>query len=128
LTSPINKTVALMLTGLILYGSLLTAAMAAPQKPKSGKQPPSGQIAAGKKVYDSNKCASCHIINGKGGKSGPDLSNEGANAKHTSKWLEEEIKDPKSHKANSVMPSYKDKVKGKDLSNLVAYLRSLKKR
>ena len=79
-------------------------------------------------MYEQNKCANCHAIAGTGGKAGPDLSSEGANSKHTPQWLEAEIKDPKSHKADSSMPSYESKIKGKDLSDLAAYLGSLKKK
>jgi cytochrome c oxidase cbb3-type subunit III len=34
-----------------------------------------GDAAAGKIVYEENKCADCHIIDGKGGDLGPDLTN-----------------------------------------------------
>lgn len=113
---------------------VLTALVAPPvlagqgkkQRPSASK-PAAVSAAAGKSVYEQNKCANCHAIAGKGGKSGPDLSNEGAMPKHTQSWLEAEIKDPKSHKADSSMPAYGERVTGKDLSNLAAYLHSLKK-
>ncbi len=66
------------------------------------------------------------MINGKGGTNGPDLSTTGADAKHTPKWLEAQIVNPKTNNPDSTMPPY-DSIKGKDLSNLVAYLGSLKK-
>ena len=107
--------------------------MAAPPKSKSGKMAPAPKasaaaVAAGKAVYAKFKCANCHAIAGKGGKSGPDLSGVGASATNTSKWLEAEIKDPKSHKADSAMPGFGDRIKGKDMSSLVAYMSSLKKK
>ena len=98
-------------------GSIATAAFA---------KPPSASAASGKKVYAANKCGSCHKIAGTGGPVGPDLSKEGANAKHTAAWLQVEIQNPKAHKPDGKMPAYKDKIAGADLSNLVAYLRSLK--
>src|SRR5579871_900857 len=127
---PTRGSVALKLTVLALIGSLLTTALAAPPKGHGKKSPGATgkSVAAGQQVYAQNKCVNCHTIAGKGGKAGPELSNEGANTQHTPKWLEAEIKNPKSHKADSSMPSYEDKIKGKDLSDLVAYLGSLKKK
>lgn len=130
-----NRAIALMMAGMTLYGSLLvTAAVAAP--PKGHKKPPTKKttaktntaalIAAGKKVYDANGCANCHAINGKGGKGGPNLSKAGAEAKHTVAWFEAQVKDPKSHNPNSPMPAFGDKIKGKDLTALATYLKSLK--
>ena len=46
----------------------------------------------------------------------------GADAKHTKKWFTDLVKDGKPPS----MPAFGDKVKGKDLDNLVAYLASLK--
>jgi mono/diheme cytochrome c family protein len=124
-----NRSAAL-LAGLILSGSLLlTSAVAGPPK---GKKPPkkggnAALVAAGKKVYDSNGCANCHTIAGKGGKIGPELTRVGADAKHTAKWLEEKVKDPKASNPSSTMPAFAEKIKGKDLAALGAYLASLKK-
>lgn len=125
------KAVAMLMVGLTLGGSL-TVALAAP--PKKHKKPPvskttkpsAAMMAAGAKVYDANGCGGCHMINGKGGMTAPDLSNEGGDAKHTAKWLETQIVAPKTNNPDSTMPPY-DSIKGKDLSSLVAYLGSLKK-
>ena len=137
MANPNNKAVLTMMLGLSVFGSLmLGTAFAAPPK---GKKPPAkpapkketpkkddpAAIAAGKKVYDAQGCAGCHAIAGEGGKNGPELTKVAADAKHTPKWLEEAVVNPQAH--HSSMPSYADKVKGKDLSNMVAYLGSLKK-
>ena len=127
-----NRAVALLMLGLSVSGSLLlTSALAAP--PKAGKKPAAppkaddpAAIAAGKKVYETNGCAGCHAIGGTGGMAGPELTKVAANPKHTSKWLEEAVVNPKVHNPNSAMPAY-ESIKGKDLSNIVAYLGSLKK-
>ena len=115
----------------LTVGGTLTAALAAPPKKKSAPpakttKPTAAMLAAGAKVYDANGCGGCHMINEKGGTNGPDLSAVGADAKHTPKWLETKIVNPKASKPDSAMPPY-DSIKGKDLSNLVAYLGSLKK-
>jgi len=129
-----KKTSALLLAGLLLGGSLLmSAAFAKPPKKtptKPSKPSAAAAIAAGKKVFEasSSGCGNCHAINGKGGSSGPDLSNVGGESKHTAAWLKVAVTDPKAHDPNSSMPAYADKIKGKDLTNLVAYLGSLKKK
>lgn len=132
-----NKAVTTMMLGLSVFGSLMFGtAFAAPPK---GKKPPAkgtpkkdtakkdgpAAIAAGKKVYEAQSCNGCHAIAGEGGKNGPELTKVAADPKHTPKWLEEAVVNPTAHK--STMPSYSDKVKDKDLTNLVAYLGSLKK-
>ncbi|MCW3099089.1 MAG: cytochrome b/b6 [Chthonomonadaceae bacterium] len=125
------KAVALLMVGLTLGGSM-TVALAQTKKTQKTKKPPvttkptAAMIAAGAKVYEANGCGGCHMINGKGGTNGPDLSATGADPKHTAKWLETQITSPKTNKSDSTMPPY-DSIKGKDLSNLVAYLSSLKK-
>jgi mono/diheme cytochrome c family protein len=123
-----HKTLALAMMGLALFGSLsLTAAFAGQGKKKPPVKPdPKAAIAAGKKVYNANMCGGCHKIGGNGGETGPTLDSTGADPKHTAKWFAEQIKNPKSHKEDSTMPPYADKIKGKDLDNLVAYMTSLK--
>jgi cbb3-type cytochrome oxidase cytochrome c subunit len=137
LTATRKTAVALIGAGLTLYGSLfVTMALAGPQS--SAKAPPkksttktsksnTAAITAGRKVYDANACAGCHSINGKGGSTGPDLTRVAADPKHTAKWLEQQVKNPKVNTPESMMPPYGDKIKGKDLTNLVAFLSSLKK-
>jgi len=65
----------------------------------------------------------CHTVNGKGGKVGPNLSDE-ANKGHTKAWLAEQLRNPKSHDAQSIMPSY-ERLSSEQIDNLVAYLMSL---
>ncbi len=81
-----------------------------------------GQIAQGQKVYKDKKCAICHVIKGRGGKLGGDLSKAGA--KRNARWLRGFMKNPKA-----VMPKVKMMpFRGSDeeLDALVAYLASLK--
>ncbi len=107
-----------------------TAALAGPPKSKKGAKtsaPSAAEIASGKKLYASNGCGSCHSIGANGGKAGPDLTKEGADAKHTIKWLSDQVSDPKLHKPDSTMPGYAESIKGKDLKAIASYLSSLKK-
>ena len=85
-------------------------------------------IAAGQSVYQANNCARCHALGGGGagrrGSKGPDLSRVGA--ERTVDWLVEQIREPRSHKPDSRMPSYGDKISEDDLRAVASYLASLK--
>jgi nitric oxide reductase subunit C len=81
-----------------------------------------GNAAAGQKLYASQGCAACHMIGGKGGKLGPDLSKEGK--KRDAKWLTAFLKDPKSKVATGTMPPVK--ASPKELQDLTTYMLSLK--
>lgn len=81
-------------------------------------------VAKGKEIYTQKKCSMCHMIDGVGGKKGPDLSDEG-NKGRDEEWYVKYFKDPKS-----VMPEAKMRpVRGTDeeLKALAAYVMSLKK-
>jgi cytochrome c oxidase subunit 2 len=88
-------------------------------------------MAAGQSVFQANNCGRCHGVGGgfgggrRGGR-GPDLSRVGANPSHTVQWLVEQIRDPQSHKPDSRMPAYADKIGEEDLRALATYLASLK--
>lgn len=52
-----------------------------------------GDPAAGEKIFwDQTKCSTCHMVNGKGGRLGPELSLVGAARSRS--FLEEKIRDP----------------------------------
>jgi ubiquinol-cytochrome c reductase cytochrome b subunit len=68
-------------------------------------------------------CTGCHSINGTGGSVGPDLSNESRQGRSRA-WLMDQIRDPKSHDPNSIMPSYPSLTQ-QQLDQLVDYLQSL---
>jgi mono/diheme cytochrome c family protein/Zn-finger nucleic acid-binding protein len=96
---------------------------------------PGGETLAsgsGKQIYDSLDCSRCHSIGGSlgGGKKkrgpGPDLSRVGANPSHTVEWISEPIRNPRSHRANSRMPGYEEKISREELRSLAEYLASLK--
>ena len=81
-------------------------------------------VAKGKEIYAQKKCSMCHMIDGVGGKMGPDLSDEG-NKGRDGEWLTKYFKDPKSIIPEAMMPP----VKGTDeeLKALATYMMSLKK-
>jgi cbb3-type cytochrome oxidase cytochrome c subunit len=76
----------------------------------------------GNQVYADKKCALCHMIQGKGGKTGGDLSTVGT--KRDAEWLKRFIMAPKAVVPNAKMPPFKGSAD--ELDALVAYLMSLK--
>jgi mono/diheme cytochrome c family protein len=85
-------------------------------------QTDAAQIAQGEKVYAEKKCAMCHMIKGKGGKSGGDLTDVGA--KRDRDWLKQFTKDPKSVMPKAKMPSFRGSEE--ELDAVAAYMASLK--
>jgi mono/diheme cytochrome c family protein len=88
-------------------------------------------IAKGEKVYDANKCATCHFIEakGKGNKKGP-LDGVGTKltADEIREWLVNAPEMTKKTKSTRkpFMKSYK--LPKEDIDALVAYMQSLKKK
>jgi cbb3-type cytochrome oxidase cytochrome c subunit len=57
---------------------------------------------------------------------GPNLAKVGAEPTHTRDWIADHIRDPKTHKKQSSMPKFSDKLKDEDILTLADYLASLK--
>lgn len=96
----------------------------------SNPDPPADTAASqttkqGAELFSSLGCAGCHQIDGVGGNIGPDLSNEGGKGRSRS-WLVIQIRNPKAHNANSIMPGSPQLSKEK-MSGLIDYLFSLHK-
>ncbi len=92
--------------------------------------PPKPMVAAavtsaspGEAVYKAQGCSACHTIAGVGGKVGPDLSMVGKRRDY--EWIEAQLRDPKSHNPQSIMPSY-SKLSSKDLDDIAHYLAGLR--
>jgi nitric oxide reductase subunit C len=81
------------------------------------------QTVSGKKVFDQYRCELCHKIGDTGGVIGPDLSHVGS--KQDSRWISAQIRDPKSHNPNTLMPAY-PQIPEAELNVLVSYLAGLK--
>jgi len=96
-----------------------TAALPAAPAPA----PPAASVQAGKELFQTNGCVACHIIGGKGGSVGPDLSNEGVRGR-TREWIITQIQNSKSHDQRSVMPSFAFLGDAK-IGNLADYMLSL---
>lgn len=98
---------------------------------KPGVQDP--EVAAGRRVFETEACMNCHAIHGTAatGRFGPDLTHlmsrstiaSGA-AQNTEANLREWIKDPDSMKPGSLMPAMK--LTNEQLDEVTAYLETLK--
>lgn len=81
------------------------------------------ELTAGQKLYQSFGCSNCHMINGVGGTTGPDLTAVGS--RRDREWLLGHFKDPKAYVPNSAMPSF-GHLSEKDLNDLTDYMVELK--
>jgi nitric oxide reductase subunit C len=78
----------------------------------------------GSTVYGKYGCSACHIINGIGGTSGPDLSHVGTRLPDP-EWHKKHVVDPQSVVPDSAMPGFPQMME-KELRLLANYLVSLK--
>lgn len=76
----------------------------------------------GEQIF-KEKCAMCHVVKGKGGKIGPELTKIAAKLKE--KDIKERLENPKKFNPSSAMPSFKTLPKA-DMDALVGYLKTLK--
>ncbi len=93
-----------------------------PPKPFAASVPVQGEN-PGEAVFRAQGCSSCHLLDGIGGHAGPDLTHVGA--RRSSQWIEEQLKNPKSHNPDSIMPGFA-KLPEKDIEDLTSYLAGLK--
>jgi mono/diheme cytochrome c family protein len=68
-------------------------------------------------------CRNCHMINGAGNDTGPNLA--GIGAKHDKKWLVDHFINPQAFVKDSVMPAFKDLPK-EELEAMADYLLTMK--
>jgi mono/diheme cytochrome c family protein len=100
--------------------------------PSAAATPPT-QVTSARPIFDQN-CAKCHALpgstpsaDGKGGRGkGPDLTRVGADSTHTVDWIAEHIRNPKTHKPDSRMPSFDGKLSPADIRALAEMLAAMK--
>lgn len=97
---------------------------AAPPPAAAAAQPTAPGANEGSALVQSLGCLACHSIQGKGGKAGPDLSDEASRGR-SAEWLAEQVRNPKSHNPTSIMPSFTN-LTSAQMKMLVEYLLSLK--
>ncbi len=85
--------------------------------------PVSANIKEGAGLFQSQGCIGCHRIHGVGGTVGPDLSSGVLKGKDR-EWLITQIRNPKAHFPNSIMPSFTGP-SDQQVSAVVDYLLSI---
>ena len=83
----------------------------------------SAGVKRGKQLFDTLGCTACHMVNGQGGRVGPDLSNEAAKGR-SRPWLTTQIRTPKANDPQTTMPAY-GSLSDEQVNDLVDYLLSL---
>jgi nitric oxide reductase subunit C len=79
-------------------------------------------LTPGQSLYQSLGCVNCHMLNGIGGTTGPELTHVGS--RHDSTWLAGHVKDPAAYVPGSAMPGFKQ-LDEKQVSDLTNYMVSL---
>lgn len=91
----------------------------------AGARGASAAADAGKKVFETKKCISCHSLGSEKGamaKLGGPL--DGIGAKRDAGWLKAYLADPKAQIPNAKMP--KQNLNDKELDDLVQYMLTIK--
>lgn len=96
---------------------------AAKSQPGKTRHPLSASAKAGQQLFQSQGCSGCHQIDGNGGSTGPELSGDTL-AKRSDGWIKTQIKNPKAHDPNTVMPAFSS-LSEQQVQQLVAYLRAV---
>ena len=76
----------------------------------------------GEQIF-KQKCSMCHVVNGKGGKIGPELTKVAAGMKDND--IKSQLENPKKQNPSSSMPAFKSLPKA-DMDALLGYLKTLK--
>lgn len=115
------------LAGVLVVTGMAVSAAGRPDAPAPTPQD-AAKIEAGKKVYDTQKCAACHMIAGKGSKMSP---LDGVGTKLSAADIKLWITEPATMEAKlATKPKIKMKaykMADADLDALVAYMASIKK-
>jgi mono/diheme cytochrome c family protein len=116
---------------LIATAAAAAVIMAAATTGSSAQTPtPAQKIEAGKAVFATQKCSTCHMIAGVGGKSSTVLDDVGSKLKpeEIKAWIVDPAPLTAKLKTKPKAPMKKYTLPDADLDNLVTYLASLKKK
>ena len=80
-------------------------------------------VKRGGELFNVRGCNACHSLSGQPGL-GPDLSSEAGTGRSAS-WLVAQIRDPKQHNPDTIMPAYR-KLTDSQVQDLVSFMMSLK--
>ncbi|HBA88745.1 MAG TPA: cytochrome C [Geobacter sp.] len=117
MTASLSRTISILLIA-ILLGACSKSEAPAPAPRKAGFP----EELTGEPLF-AQRCLECHMVHGKGGRVGPDLSLVGG--KRNRAFLEQVIREPSKVYPGTVMPP-NDTLSTKQVDSLVDYLGSLK--
>jgi ubiquinol-cytochrome c reductase cytochrome b subunit len=103
------------------------AVLAYVKKIRAGAPPP--QIAPEDRLASDvfgTKCIQCHVIDGDGGREGPDLTHAGNKPGHDAAWFERWITDPAAVKPDAEMPAFAGKLSDAEMKAIARYLANRK--
>ncbi len=75
----------------------------------------------GAELFKNQGCMNCHSFKGKGGETGPDLTE--VTRRRSDGWIRDQIKDPKKHDPGSRMPGF-GHLSYMEISAIIRYLKS----
>ncbi len=104
--------------------SLITGGMQIDSAPRVAAPKLTAAQEAGRRLFQSQNCSSCHQIAGTGGAAAPDLTHVGA--RHDLAWLHEYIEKPKSHNPEAKMPAFLPPMTHQDVEWVAQYLSTLR--
>lgn len=106
----------------------VSAPAASASSSQSAPAPTATPGLSGAVVYQDKSCSTCHVVNGQGGRSGPDLSHISSQPydglANTPEFLAKYLENPQAMKADALMPPVPMTAAERDA--LVQYLTSLK--
>ena len=108
---------------------VLSATPTAPPSPAMTTAQDQALAAKGAKIYEAQKCMTCHAVAGKGNKTNPlDGVGKKLSADEIRQWIVDPVAMTAKMKSTKKppMPKRYDKLPAADLDALVAYLQSLK--
>jgi ubiquinol-cytochrome c reductase cytochrome b subunit len=79
------------------------------------------KVLEGAMIYQQQQCGTCHIVNGIGVQLGPALN--GVADRRTREWIKVQIRSPKRHSAETMMPAYD--LNPRDMDGLIEYLTAM---
>jgi len=89
---------------------------------KSVDETPKNLLTGAYAMYRES-CRNCHVINGIGKDTGPNL--KGIITRHNREWIIDHFKNPQKYVSDSVMPKF-DKLPAEELAAMTDYLETLK--
>ena len=120
--SPLRRPISVLST-LFVLTSMLVLSILAERGYKELVPIDNAAMEQGRLVFNRSGCIGCHTLFGKGGKIGPDLSEEGL-VGHSEAWLIEQFVNSKAHFPDSTMPNFTFLTKAQQ-HDLAQYISSL---